>query len=247
MTRTSRILIASTVLLLAGGAGTARAQQPKEHEHQRAQRGREHARAGQPQPSAQAQQQRMDKARRREAAYRATLDREVGAEQQRAAELQQARREAQYRAQQQYLANLRAQQARIRAEREDQYRARVLAPSVYRYRRAGVEEETSEYGAQALRRAVQLGYQQGYRAGQADRDDRGRFDYRDNYAYLDANYGYEGLYLPETDYNYYFREGFRRGYEDGYYARYQYGSLLNGVPSILGAVLSSILGLVPLR
>jgi hypothetical protein len=44
-----------------------------------------------------------------------------------------------------------------------------------------------------------------------------------------------------NEYQYYFREGFRRGYEDGYYGRYQYGSYSNGNYSILGAILDSIL------
>ena len=27
------------------------------------------------------------------------------------------------------------------------------------------------------------------------------------FAYQDANYGYTGMYIPQTDYNYYFRQG----------------------------------------
>ena len=44
-------------------------------------------------------------------------------------------------------------------------------------------------------------------------------DYRDSYAYRDANYGSSGYYLAQVDYNYYFREGFQRGYEDGFSSR----------------------------
>jgi hypothetical protein len=66
-----------------------------------------------------------------------------------------------------------------------------------------------------LRQAVNYGYQEGFRAGEADRQDRWRSNYRDSYAYQDANYGYNGYYVDRGDYNYYFREGFRRGYEDG--------------------------------
>lgn len=40
------------------------------------------------------------------------------------------------------------------------------------------------------------------------------------------------------DYSYYFREGFRRGYEDGYAGRYQYGRYVNGSYSLLDVVLS---------
>ncbi len=46
-----------------------------------------------------------------------------------------------------------------------------------------------------------------------------------------------------SDYQHYFREGFRRGYEDGYYGRYQYGAHSNGRYSILGDVLNLILNL----
>ena len=49
-----------------------------------------------------------------------------------------------------------------------------------------------------------------------------RFDYRNNWAYRDANYGYTGMYVDQPQYNYYFRQGFQRGYEDGYYSRSQY-------------------------
>ena len=55
--------------------------------------------------------------------------------------------------------------------------------------------------------------------------------------------GYEGYYVNQDEYTYYFREGFRRGYEDGYYGRYQYGRYVDGRYSILGAVLGSILNL----
>jgi hypothetical protein len=46
-----------------------------------------------------------------------------------------------------------------------------------------------------------------------------------------------------AEYQYYFREGFRRGYEDGYYGRYQYGSYSGGKYQILGNILGLILNL----
>lgn len=49
------------------------------------------------------------------------------------------------------------------------------------------------------------------------------------------------------DYNYYFREGFQRGYEDGYYSRYQYGRFADGDYSILDIILNKILGFQDLR
>jgi hypothetical protein len=75
---------------------------------------------------------------------------------------------------------------------------------------------------------VYYGYEQGFRSGQADRQDRWQSGYQDSYAYQDANYGYGRYYVDQSDYNYYFREGFRRGYEDGYDSRHQYGRYSNG-------------------
>jgi hypothetical protein len=94
---------------------------------------------------------------------------------------------------------------------------------------------------------VNNGYEEGYLAGQADRQDGWRFGYRDSYAYEDANYGYNGFYVPQNDYNYYFREGFQRGYDDGYYGRSQYGRSYNGTYEILANLLSQILNLRSLR
>jgi flagellar biosynthesis/type III secretory pathway protein FliH len=107
--------------------------------------------------------------------------------------------------------------------------------------------ETNQYGANVLREAVNYGYQQGFRAGEADRQDRWRSNYQDSYPYQDANYGYGGYYIDRDDYNYYFRQGFRRGYEDGYNSRYQYGSYSNGKYTILVAILGSILDMESLR
>jgi len=94
-----------------------------------------------------------------------------------------------------------------------------------------------------MRQAVNNGYQQGWDSGRADRRDRWSSNYEQSYGYQDANYGFNGNYLPQADYNYYFREGFRRGYEDGFARHARYGTVVNGSPSILGSVLTSILGL----
>jgi hypothetical protein len=94
-----------------------------------------------------------------------------------------------------------------------------------------------------LRRAVRFGYEEGVRAGQSDREDGWRFGYQNTYAYQDASYGYDGYYVGLDHYQHYFREGFRRGYEDGYYGRHQYGSYSNGGFNILGTILSQILNL----
>jgi flagellar biosynthesis/type III secretory pathway protein FliH len=154
---------------------------------------------------------------------------------------------AQYRFQEDYYERLRQQRMRLENEHHDYDHDPYYytAPS-YRYNRGGRYYQTNQYGADLLRQAVNNGYQEGFRAGQADRQDRWRSNYRDSYAYQDANYGYSGYYVAQDDYNYYFREGFRRGYEDGYNSRYRYGRYSNGSYSILGAILSQILGLQPL-
>ena len=85
------------------------------------------------------------------------------------------------------------------------------------------------------------------RAGRADSQDGWRYSYRDSYIYQDANYGYSGYYVQQDDYNYYFRQGFQRGYEDGYYVRRKYGRSYNGSDSLLNAVLVSVLGLQSIR
>jgi flagellar biosynthesis/type III secretory pathway protein FliH len=154
---------------------------------------------------------------------------------------------AQYRFQQQYLA--REREMRIQYSRSFNYNRDpyFYTPPSYRYSRGGSHYETNQYGAKWLRQAVNFGYEQGFRAGEADRQDRWASSYQDSYGYQDANYGYNGYYLQRDDYNYYFREGFRRGYEDGYDSRYQYGSYSGGKSSILADVLTGILNLQSLR
>ena len=123
----------------------------------------------------------------------------------------------------------------------DQGRARTLtAPD-------GRSYAVDRYTADLLRQAVRYGYEQGVRAGRADRLDGWRSDWRNNFAYQDANYGYGGYYVDRSEYNYYFRQGFQRGYQDGYGNDYRYGTRYSsgndGIAMILASVLQSILGL----
>jgi len=92
-----------------------------------------------------------------------------------------------------------------------------------------------------LRQAVENGYEQGFYAGRADRQDGWNFDPYNSYGYQDAAYGYDGYYVGYEDYNYYFRQGFDRGYQDGYYGRSTYGGYSNGKYAILGSVIGTIL------
>jgi hypothetical protein len=168
---------------------------------------------------------------------------------QRALQLQQSHRMAQYRYQQKYYDRLRHQREQLASMRynyaSDPY---YYTPYNYQYSYGGNRFQTNQYGAQMLRQALNDGYAEGVRAGRADRMDRWRADYRNSFAYQDANYGYNGRYVSQRDYNYYFREGFRRGYEDGYEQDYRYGRYdqSNDSGALLQTVLALILNLQPL-
>ena len=151
--------------------------------------------------------------------------------------MQQQRRLAQLRYQQRYLDHLREDQFRLQSWRYS------YAPPEYRYYRSGSYYEVNRYAADELRQALRDGYEEGVRAGQSDRADGWGFSYQESFAYQDSTFGYSGYYVGLGEYQYYFREGFRRGYEDGYYGRWQYGSYSNGVFSLLGGVLQGILDL----
>jgi hypothetical protein len=171
--------------------------------------------------------------------YSEVLDQQQRAAEQRAALLQQQKRKSQYAFQQEYLGRLREQHSRIQSRDRYDYDHDPFfyTPNQYRYHRGDRYYETNQYGLDLLRQAVNYGYEEGYRAGRADRDDRWPSNYKDCYAYQDANYGYRGFYVDRDDYNYYFR----RGYEDGYGHRHTYGSVSNGTVAILAGVVAGIL------
>lgn len=193
------------------------------------------------------QRQLIQEQQNRTSSYQTLLQRQERLAQRRAQELQTARRIAQYNYQQRYLDRLRQQRMALGNSYDYYNDPYYYTAPTYRYQRGGRYYETNQYGADLLKQAVNLGYEEGVRAAQADREDGYRGDYRSHYAYQDANYGYTGRYVAQSDYNYYFREGFRRGYEDGYSNSYRYGSNNNGTLGILGAVLSTILNLQNLR
>jgi hypothetical protein len=193
------------------------------------------------------QELRVRRQREWETQYRAHLAQENRLAQQQIVRLQQQRRLAQYRFEQQYAARLAEQQRQLQAARDYSRDPYFYSPYTYSYYVSGNQRLTNQYGVDVLRRAVSYGYQEGFQSGRADRQDGWPANYRNSYAYSDANYGYSGYYVDQSDYNYYFRQGFRRGYDDGYYGRSQYGSYSNGTGSILGTLLSAILGLTSLR
>ena len=181
--------------------------------------------------------------------YRQHLDQQQHVYQQSLAQLQQEKRMSQYNYQRQYSAQMLEQQRRYVNAHIPNFRYDPFFRTAFdrRYNRGGIYYETNRYGETHLQQAIQNGYAEGFRAGMADRQDRWRSDYERSVAYQDANYGYNGYYVSLNDYNYYFREGFRRGYEDGYYGRYQYGRRINGRYSILDSVLAGILTFQMLR
>jgi len=193
------------------------------------------------------QRQRALAEQQRATQYRQRLNQQVLFSQQQAALLQEQKRNNQYRAEQQYLAQLRQQQQRLQLTRNYANDPYVRAAPTYRYNYGGAYRQTNQYGVDVLRQAVNYGYQEGVRFGQADRQDGWAANYQNSAAYRDANYGYDGNYIDQSEYNYYFRQGFQRGYADGYNSQSQYGSSLNGTSSILATLLTSILGLTSLR
>jgi len=193
------------------------------------------------------QRQRAQAEQQRATQYRLRLNQQVLFAQRQSAQLQQQKRSNQYRAEQQYLAQLRQQQMRLQTARNYSNDPYVLTAPLYRYNYGGVSRQTNQYGADILRQAVNYGYQEGVRFGQADRQDGWPANYQTSPAYQDANYGYGGNYVDQSEYNYYFRQGFQRGYADGYNSQSQYGTSYNGTPSILATLLTSILGLTSFR
>jgi hypothetical protein len=190
--------------------------------------------------------------RQREADYRSYMASRRVAEQNRIAALQAQRRAQQYAYQRWYWQQQLAQQQRWSAPSytRDPY---FYAPVSYRYVRDGRYYNANRYQADMLQQAVRQGYEMGVRAGIADRRDNWRSDWRNNYAYQDASYGYNGYYVDRSEYNHYFREGFRRGYQDAYGNDYNYGTYYgdrdmydnndNNIAVILTSVLQSVLGL----
>ena len=240
----NRLLVAAgvaAVALVGLSASTyatpQRGQNSKEEQKkQRDQQKQEQAQAKQRQQALiNQQQQRLTQ-------YRDHLNQQQRAARPQSAQLQQQNRREQYAVQQQYVAHLHEQQVTVQRQRPATYSRDPYfsAPPAYRYSRGGRSYEVNEGGVNLLKQAVNYGYDQGYRFGQADRQDRSPFNCENSFAYQDANYGYNGFYVDRDDYNFYFREGFRRGYEDGYRRQTQFGMYVNGRATILDAVLGSV-------
>jgi flagellar biosynthesis/type III secretory pathway protein FliH len=112
----------------------------------------------------------------------------------------------------------------------------------YRVYRNGSYYQTDYRGAELLRQAVNAGYQQGYRQGQIDRQNRRNGGYYGSNIYRSGTYGYQS-YVERSQYQYYFQQGFQRGYQDGYNSQIRYGSRSGNTVNILGSILGTILNI----
>ena len=193
------------------------------------------------------QRRRSKVQQQRSAEYRRQFGQQALTMQQQTLQLQQQRRMSQFRAQQLYAAGIRQQQQELQLQRDYARDPWVSAPYLFRYVANGANRQTNAVGAEVLRQSVRSGYAQGYRAGQADQQDHSPSSYQSTLAYRDANYGYAGRDVDQSDYNFYFRQGLQRGYADAFTHRSQYGTASNDSATILTSLLNSILGLQPLR
>ena len=112
----------------------------------------------------------------------------------------------------------------------------------YRVYTNGSYYSTDYRGAELLRQAVRNGYVRGYQQGQMDRRSRYGYDYDNSSMYRTGTYGWQS-YVARDQYQYYFQQGFQRGYEDGFYGRNRYGVRSGNTYNILGSVLNTILNL----
>jgi hypothetical protein len=120
----------------------------------------------------------------------------------------------------------------------------------YRVNRNGSWYNTDQRGADLLRQAVNEGYRQGFNAGRSDYQGSRRSSWSNSNIYRTGTYGYQNG-VDRGQYQYYFRQGFQRGYQDGSNSRYQdgyngdfeYGTYNNGTPSILGTILNQLLNI----
>src|SRR5690606_11279029 len=230
--RTRTLAKAALVALLVASFGAAAAApQPRDNQRQ------EHRKD-------QRQAHRNDRKDQRQERRDARKDQRQARKHQRQAERQ--REQAQHRYYQQRLSQPRVvHKTRVVHQPRVVHHTRVVHVPAYRYNYGGQWYSTSRYRADMLREAVRRGYQQGLRAGRADRHRRWDRGYRDSRMWIDASYGYSNDYVRRADYQHYFRQGFDRGYQDGYYGRQRYGRYddRSDTAIIFTAVLAAILGL----
>src|SRR5579871_4380986 len=161
----ARVIGATLMFLVVGGGATARAQD----RHDRGDHG-DHDRGGQVPP--EEQRARVQAEQQRASMYQQHLNESLRQAQEQTARLQQQQRAAQYQAQQDYYRRLAEQQERLRVSRDYTTEPYVVTPHTFRYYVGNTYHMTNQYGADALRQAVNYGYQEGFQAGRADHLDR---------------------------------------------------------------------------
>jgi hypothetical protein len=124
--------------------------------------------------------------------------------------------------------------------RKQQKQVEKAQREAYRIYRDGRFYETDFRGAELLRHAVNEGYRQGYRQGSLDRRYNMYTGHQSATMYRSGVFGYQS-YVDRGQYQYYFRQGFERGYWDGFNSQTRYGYYSGGKWSILGDVLGAIL------
>lgn len=113
------------------------------------------------------------------------------------------------------------EQARRQREWEREQRRRQRQDRRYdRYNDRYDERTANQYnwgGSYQLRQtALNAGYNEGIKEGRKDRDNRERFEFRDEEDYRNANTDYNSRLGSRSLYQQYFRQGFQNGYTDGY-------------------------------
>jgi len=86
-------------------------------------------------------------------------------------------------------------------------------------------------------RAQRVGYDEGFRAGQIDRDNGERANFRDESVYQEATAGYQSQHGMLSYYRQQFRAAFVRGYEDGYHNRNS-NTRRRGIGGVLGDIIN---------
>jgi len=105
-------------------------------------------------------------------------------------------------------------------QREQQRRQREWERQQRRQQRQSQRDWRDQYnygGSNQLRQtALNAGYNEGIKEGRKDRNNRDRFEYRDEEDYRNANTDYSSRLGSRGLYQQYFRQGFVNGYTDGY-------------------------------
>jgi len=113
------------------------------------------------------------------------------------------------------------QREQLRRQREwerQQQRRQREAQRDGRYDNDRYGDDRYAYGGsyQLRQTALNAGYNEGVKEGRKDRNNRERFEFRDEEDYRNANTDYSSRLGNRSLYQQYFRQGFQNGYTDGY-------------------------------